>query len=116
MCVFRETLSTNRFTELQSVSNATWRIGFRRNGRPMLAMRRRQRQQRQRRRQQQRCFQFLKHNVHWRRRIRPQSNWPSSLEGRFDVHQQHVVEAKLQRRRRRRRRRRRQASDVFKIR
>jgi len=100
MCVFRETLSTNHFTELQSVSDATWRVGFKRNGRPMSA-RRGVEPRRRRRRRRQRCFQFLKHGAEkildWRRR-RPH---PVPF-GRVD-HQQ-IIKPRLQRRRRRRRR------------
>ena len=102
MCVFRETLSTNHFTELRSVSNATWRVGFTRNGRPMSAVREVVRRRQRRRRRRQRCFQFLKRgaelSVDWRRLRR---HWPPvGSAGR-----QHIVEARSRRRRRRRRRR-----------
>ena len=32
LCVFREILSADHFTELHSAANASWRIGFRSNG------------------------------------------------------------------------------------
>jgi len=96
MCVFRETLSANHFTELQSVCDATWRIGFKRNGRPM-SFRHDVGQQRRRRRRRQRCVQFLKHGAEMR------FNWHRLRPSLGQIDRQLIVQSQLRRRRRRRR-------------
>jgi len=99
LCVFRETLSTNHFTELRSVSDAAWRVGFKRNGRPMSATRG---GELPRGRRRQRCFQFLKRGAErtlmdWRRR----RTHPVPFDS---VDHRRIVGPRLIRRRRRRRR------------
>jgi len=97
LCVFRETMSTNHFTELQSVSVATWRVGFKRNGRPVSTT---INVDERRRRRRQRCFQFLKHGAETRGFWERRKALPVPL-GRVD--QQPRTGSRLINRRRRRR-------------